>query len=158
MRSPDLVALIEVENDSVVHDLVRRSLLRAAGYEYLITCSPDVRGLDVSLLYQPARFRPICYDELRVPPLSNMRPTRDILYVRGETMGGDTLHLFVVHAPSRYGGELETRPHRRQVMDMLLTVVDSLRGEKVIVAGDFNYDDAVGIEDYAIVKAVESTG
>ena len=32
---PDLVALVEVENDSVLRDLTRRSLLRNAGYEYL---------------------------------------------------------------------------------------------------------------------------
>ena len=31
---PDMVALCEVENDTVLHDLTRRSLLRNAGYEY----------------------------------------------------------------------------------------------------------------------------
>ena len=39
---PDLVALCEVENDSVMHDLTRRSLLRGAGYQYVMTNSPDV--------------------------------------------------------------------------------------------------------------------
>ena len=116
---PSLVALVEVENDTVMHDLTRRSLLRNAGYEYLMTESPDVRGMNVALLYQPARFRPICYDALEVPTLPDMRPTRQILYVKGETQRGDTLHFFVVHAPSRYGGELETRPYRRQVIDVL---------------------------------------
>lgn len=37
---PDLVALCEVENDTVLHDLTRRSLLRRAGYEYVMTDSP----------------------------------------------------------------------------------------------------------------------
>lgn len=135
---PDLIALVEVENDTVLHDLTRRSLLRGAGYEYLTTSSADLRGIDVALLYQPARFRPLCFDHLIVPPLKGMRPTRDILYVRGETISGDTLHVFVVHAPSRYGGELETRPHRRQAMKTLTTALDTLKGKKVIVAGDFN--------------------
>ena len=144
---PDLVALVEVENDTVLHDLTRRSLLRGAGYHYLMTSSPDVRGLDVALLYQPARFRPICYDEYRVKPLSNMRPTRDILYVCGETLAADTLHIFVVHAPSRYGGELESRPFRRQVMDVLLQALDTLREKKVVVAGDFNdYADSPSLK------------
>lgn len=134
---PDLVALVEVENDSVMRDLTRRSLLRAAGYEYLMTSSPDVRGIDVALLWQPARFRPVCYDFISVTPLPGMRPTRDILYVRGETVSGDTLHLFVVHAPSRYGGELETRPHRMQVMHALRQAVEAA-GPLTIVAGDFN--------------------
>ena len=78
---PDLVALVEVENDTVLHDLTRRSLLRGAGYHYLMTESPDVRGIDVALLYHPARFRPLCFDCLRVTPLPDMRPTRDILYI-----------------------------------------------------------------------------
>ena len=38
---PALVALCEVENDTVLHDLTRRSLLREAGYRYLMTHSPD---------------------------------------------------------------------------------------------------------------------
>ena len=58
---PDLVALVEVENDSCLFDLTRRSLLRGAGYEYLMTQSPDLRGIDVALLYQPLSFRPICW-------------------------------------------------------------------------------------------------
>ena len=136
---PDLIALVEVENDSVLRDLTRRSLLRNAGYEYLMTQSPDLRGIDVALLYQPFTFRPICYDYLEVQPLEDMRPTRDILYVQGETLDHDTLHVFVVHAPSRFGGERATRPHRRKVAERLMAVVKLLPPDaKVIVAGDFN--------------------
>lgn len=139
---PDLVALVEVENDSTLRDLTRRSLLRNAGYQYLMTQSPDVRGIDVALLYQPFTFRPVCYDYLDIVPLEGMRPTRDILYVQGETVSGDTLHVFVVHAPSRYGGEKATRPNRRLVADRLLQAVSLLPPHaKVVVAGDFN-DDA----------------
>ncbi len=136
---PDIVALVEVENDSCLFDLTRRSLLRGAGYEYLMTQSPDVRGIDVALLYQPMTFRPICYDYLDVTPLEGMRPTRDILYVKGETLKGDTLHIFVVHAPSRFGGEKQSRPNRQIVADRVMGVVRQLSAEaKVIIVGDFN--------------------
>ena len=139
---PDLVALVEVENDSVLHDLTRRSLLRHAGYEYVMTCSPDERGLDVALLYQPFSFQMLQHRALRIEPLAGMRPTRDILYVSGRVMSGDTLHVFVVHAPSRYGGERETRPYRRHVVERLMQSVDSLRTlspeARILVAGDFN--------------------
>ena len=139
---PDLVALVEVENDSVLHDLTRRSLLRNAGYEYVMTCSPDERGLDVALLYQPFSFQLLHHYPLRVEPLEGMRPTRDILYVSGRDMSGDTIHVFVVHAPSRYGGERETRPFRQQVAQRLMQSVDSLRtlspAARILVAGDFN--------------------
>ena len=127
---PALVAIIEIENDTVARDLTRRSLLRNAGYEYLMTESPDVRGLDVALLYLPARFRPLCYDVLDVPTLPNMRPTRQ-----------------------RYNGELETRPHRRQVTNILTAALDTLITKNIIVAGDFNdYADSPSL------AALEATG
>ena len=136
---PDLVALVEVENDTCLFDLTRRSLLRRAGYEYLMTESPDVRGIDVALLYQPMTFRPICYDYLDIKPLEGMRSTRDILYVKGETLNSDTLHIFVVHAPSRFGGEKQTRPNRQLVVDRVMSVVRQLPANaKVVIAGDFN--------------------
>jgi len=142
MRLPDLVAMLEVENDSCLFDLTRRSLLRNAGYEYLMTESPDERGVDVALLYQPASFAPICYDYLSIPLVKDMRPTRDVLHVEGRVISGDTLHIFVVHAPSRYGGEMESRPFRLQVAQVLSQAVDSLFSinstVRIVVAGDFN--------------------
>lgn len=155
---PDLVALVEVENDSVLFDLTRRSLLRGAGYEYLMTESPDVRGLDVALLYRPARFRPICYDHIEVPLLKDMRPTRDILYIIGETVDGDTLHVFVVHAPSRYGGEKESRPFRMQVARTLESCLQTIGEGSVIIAGDFNdYDKSHSLRHLEHLGLVNAT-
>ena len=139
---PDIVALCEVENDSVMIDLTRKSLLRKAGYEYVMTNSPDVRGIDVALLYSPLSFRLVSHRSIRVSPLKGMRPTRDILYASGQVITGDTLHVFVVHAPSRSGGVKATQPHRLQVAQRLLEAVDSLRAlspaAKILIAGDFN--------------------
>jgi hypothetical protein len=141
---PAMVVLVEVENDSVLRDLTRRSLLRGARYDYLMTESSDVRGLDIAWLYQPDLVRPLCYETVPVTPLEGMRPTRDILYVRAITaLGQDTLHLYVVHAPSRYGGYLETQPFRRHAVQTLLSVLPETEGSKVIITGDFNdYDDS----------------
>ena len=139
---PGLIALCEVENDSVMRDLTRRSLLRNAGYEYLMTSSPDMRGIDVALVYSPYSFLPIRSYPIRVEPIEGMRATRDILYACGETVSGDTLHVFVVHQPSRFGGENYTRPFRKVVADKVCASVDSIRvlspNAKVLVAGDFN--------------------
>ena len=139
---PDLIALCEVENDSVLHDLTHRSLLRNAGYEYLMTSSPDIRGIDVALLYSPFSFAPISSYSIRVTPIEGMRPTRDILYACGEIVSGDTLHVFVVHFPSRYGGERYSRPFRKVVADRLCQSVDSIQSLNsealILVAGDFN--------------------
>lgn len=139
---PDLIALCEVENDSVMRDLTKRSLLRNAGYEYLMTSSPDVRGIDVALVYSPYSFAPIRSYGIRVEPIEGMRATRDILYACGETVSGDTLHVFVVHQPSRFGGEKYSRPFRRVVADRVCASVDSILAlspdAKVLIAGDFN--------------------
>jgi endonuclease/exonuclease/phosphatase family metal-dependent hydrolase len=93
-------------------------------------------------------FRPLCCDYLEVEPLKDMRPTRDILYVQGETTSGDTLHVFVVHAPSRFGGERATRPNRLLVMQHIIQVVNQLSpNAKVLVAGDFNdYADSPSLQ------------
>lgn len=145
---PDLVALCEVENDTVMRDLTKRSLLRKAHYDYVMTDSPDLRGIDVALLYSPFSFQLISHYPLRVRPMKDMKPTRDILYVSGELITGDTLHVFVVHAPSRSGGEPGTRPYRLHVARRLVESVDSIYrlspDARIIALGDFNdyADDA----------------
>ena len=149
---PDLVALCEVENDSVLFDLTHRSLLRNARYEFLSTNSPDPRGIDVALLYSPFSFQLFHHYSLRVEPLPDMHPTRDILYACGRIITGDTLHVFVVHAPSRSGGEHSTRPHRMQVARRLCQSIDSIRAQSprawVVVAGDFNdFGDAPSLKE-----------
>lgn len=142
---PDIAVLCEVENDSVMRDLTRRSLLHNLNYDYLITNSSDSRGIDVAIMYHTFSFLPIRHWSLRVEPIKGMRPTRDILYVAGSTAQGDTLHIFAVHAPSRYGGERYSRPFRMAVAERLCKAVDSLRNvspeAKIIVAGDFNAYD-----------------
>lgn len=148
---PDLVALCEVENDTVLTDLTRRSLLRSARYEYVMTASPDERGIDVALLYQPSSFRLLHTHAVRINRMEGMRPTRDILYACGLLASSDTLHVLVVHAPSRRGGERTSRPYRMQVAQQLGAVVDSIYAHHhdahIIVAGDFN--------DYASSPALE---
>ena len=151
VQLPDLVALCEVENDSVLFDLTKRSVIRTAGYEYVMTHSPDERGIDVALMYQPFSFSLIRSWSIRVKRLPDTRPTRDILYVSGLMITGDTLHVFVVHAPSRRGGELASRPYRLHVADRLAAAVDSIYAEsrdaKIIVAGDFNeYADSPALK------------
>ena len=145
---PALIGLCEVENDSVLYALTHRSLLRGARYEYVMTNSPDRRGVDVALLYSPFSFRLTEWQGLRVDTLDGMRPTRDILYAKGEIRGSQRpLHVFVVHAPSRSGGERPTRPFRMHVMHRLMAAVDSLRHQdsesQILIMGDFNdYSDS----------------
>lgn len=144
-RLPDLVALCEVENDSAIVDLINRSPLYASGYRYRMTSSPDVRGVDVALLYQPGRFRPLSSHSLSI--LGGDRPTRDILHVTGVLSSADTLDVFVCHFPSRRGGSRQSQPFRMLAASVLRQAIDSvsvLRQEpRIMVMGDFN-DSLVG--------------
>lgn len=139
---PDLVALTEVENDSVLRDLTQRSLLRRANYRYVMTQSPDLRGIDVALLYSPFTFRLVGQRSLRIAHQPKERPTRDVLWVWGDTKGEQRLHVLVVHAPSRTGGERVTRPYRLRVAQRVAQAVDSIAKHepksRIIVVGDFN--------------------
>lgn len=139
---PHLIGICEVENDTVLFDLTKRSLLRKARYEYVMTSSPDQRGIDVALLYSPFAFQLMESRSIRIEPLPDMRPTRDILYVKGRLLNDDSLHVFVVHAPSRSGGERATRKNRIHVAECLMSVVDSIRNDspaaKIVIMGDFN--------------------
>lgn len=141
---PALVGLCEVENDSVLRDLTRYSPLKEQGYRYVITHSPDERGIDVALLYQRDRFKLLSHRSISIATFNNKhsRPTRDILHVSGLLLTGDTLDVFVCHLPSRSGGAKESEPYRLFVAGKLRTEADSLlairKHPKLIIMGDFN--------------------
>ena len=154
-RIPEIVTLCEVENDTVLFDLTRRSALRALGYQYVMTDSPDERGIDVALLYQPGAFRLLSVNRFRLNafwPLSKLypyKPTRDILYVSGRVLSGDTLHLLVCHLPSKAGATRLTDRHRNFAARCLRQICDSILHRspdaRIVVSGDFNAtpDDVV---------------
>lgn len=143
MYSPALVGLCEIENDSVLFDLTRRSPLRAQGYDYVVTRSPDERGMDVALLYQRHQFNLLEKNEYEVVfSDKTVRPTRNMLHTVGRTVSGDTLDLFVCHWPSRSGGRRESEPARLDAAVLLRRKVDSLfilrRSANIVIVGDFN--------------------
>lgn len=142
-RAPDFVALCEVENDSVMRDLTRRSQLRTVGYEYLITSSNDSRGIDVALMYKPTTFRPFAHRSLRLPPelIPEGHHVRDVLLVSGQLYTGDTLDLLVCHLPSRLGGR-QSQQLRHEVAEHICCAIDSVGRERArqcfVLMGDFN--------------------
>lgn len=142
-RLPDLVGLCEVENDSVLFDLTHRSPLRVLGYNYIMTKSPDARGINVALLYQSGSFKPLNWHTVRVPSfMYGFRPTRDMLYVAGRLQNGDTLHTIICHFPSRAGQTREANKHRILAAKTLGHILDSIQSchsqPRIVVMGDFN--------------------
>lgn len=157
MESPALVGLCEIENDSVIFDLTKRSPIRSQEYEYLVTNSPDLRGIDVALLYQRHQFKLIEKNEYElVLSGKDARPTRNVLHAVGQVMSGDTLDVFVCHFPSRYGGQLESEGGRIDAAHLLRDKADSLflirENANIIIMGDFN-DHPDNKSIYQVLKA-----
>jgi endonuclease/exonuclease/phosphatase family metal-dependent hydrolase len=74
--------------------------------------------------------------------LGKRRTTRDSLYAKGIVNELDTLHVMVVHAPSKYGGAIASEPNRQAFAGVLRRFIDSLNGVTrklyLVVMGDFN--------------------
>jgi len=141
--TPALVGLCEVENDSVLTDLITRTPLRSQHYRYCITKGSDLRGINVAVLYQRDKFALIGEESIPVRfEKSKGKATRDILHVWGEVITGDTLDVLVCHLPSRSGGEKETEDYRKSACLLLRSLCDSIstvRGlPNILVMGDFN--------------------
>ena len=141
--APALVGLCEVESDKCLFDLTHYSGLKNFRYKFLHHESPDPRGIDVALLYQPDQFKPI-HDQaigIHYPNAPGSR-TRDVLFVSGIIPTGDTLHVFVCHFPSRLGGEMESEDKRVFVASVVRQKVDSLLTAhphpNIVIMGDFN--------------------
>ncbi|HPW27502.1 MAG TPA: endonuclease, partial [Tenuifilaceae bacterium] len=139
---PVLVGLCEVENGFVLHQLVSQTPLSKFEYRVVHRESPDRRGIDVALLYRPDRFTLQEKEFVTVRfPDEPWRTTREILYVRG-LLGGDTLHVFVNHWPSKYGGELESEGGRYAAAYALKNKVDSIKifypDARILIMGDMN--------------------
>lgn len=142
-KFPEIVALAEVENEHCVKSLIYGSPLKNAGYSYIYAESPDARGVDVCLLYNRYLFSVISQLSIRVHFKKDIsKKTRDVLYVCGKTHSNDTLHIFVVHFPSRLGGELESETFRRDEAILIRKKVDAIfslnKNSNVLIMGDFN--------------------
>jgi len=138
-----LVGVCEIENAFVLEELTTKSPLKKLNYKFIHKESPDRRGIDVALLYQEEQFIPLFYKHIQIDfPFAPQSKTRDILYVKGLTPNKDTLHIFVNHWPSRWGGQMKTEPKRIYVAQTLRKEVDSLFqntvNPNIVIIGDFN--------------------
>ncbi len=140
---PEIIGLCEIENLYVLEGITKQSALKIFNYKIIHYESPDRRGIDVGFLYLPQKFNPISSKNIRInfPDDPDLK-TRDILYVCGTTNKKDTLHIFVNHWPSRWGGMLESEPKRMFVADVLRHTVDSIfktnSNAKIFIMGDLN--------------------
>lgn len=141
-KGPAIIGISEVENESVVKDLVNAGPLKDRKLKYIHHDSPDSRGIDVAMLYDPEMFRVLSVTNT---PLTEVKfPTRDQMAVTGVLGGLDTMTVIVCHWPSRLGGQDKSEPNRIAAGKLAHHIADSLwkvnPRQHVIVMGDLNDD------------------
>ncbi|HBX53715.1 MAG: hypothetical protein A2275_09355 [Bacteroidetes bacterium RIFOXYA12_FULL_35_11] len=138
---PAVVGLCEIENRKVLEDLTKKTPLSELKYSIIHYESPDFRGIDVAMLYRKEEFKPV-YSRPIPLNFEDGRKSRDILYVKGITSKNDTLHIFVNHWPSKYGGAMETEPKRYFTAEVIKKTCDSIFNSNlyanIIIMGDLN--------------------
>ena len=143
---PSILGVAEIENRLVLEDFVKQEKLAYRNYDIVHYNSPDRRGVDVALLYNPKHFEVLQSKPIELDMMDSEGKrvyTRDILWVKGLLLG-EEIHVFVGHWPSRRGGEERSAPLRefaarrcRQFIDSLKTIDPKV---KTIVMGDLNDD------------------
>lgn len=141
---PAIIGVSEIENKSVLDDLVKQEEIKDRMLQVIHHDSPDRRGVDVAMLYNPRFFKPINVTNhtLKVEGLPNFR-TRDQMCVVG-LLGGERVGVIVNHWPSRRGGTEQSSYLREAAAQLSKEIADSLRtidpNIGIIVMGDLNDD------------------
>jgi hypothetical protein len=139
---PAFIGVTEVENKRVLEDLVHAKYLNSMGYGIVHYDSPDRRGIDVALLYNPKLFT---VTSSRVYPYFMPEEpdfrTRDVLLVNG-SLAGEDFHVIVNHWPSRRGDK--SSYSREFAASIVKGISDSIYKanpkSKIVIMGDLNDD------------------
>jgi hypothetical protein len=155
---PIVIGVSEIENRSVLEDLISQPKLKGANYRICHYDSPDARGVDVAFLYRADVFKLQGSDNIKlvVDELPNFK-TRDLVVMWG-TIEDEPFYFLVSHWPSRLGGKETSQFKRDACAKQIRGIKDSLLAAnpatKVVVMGDFN-DDAT---DASLVKTMGAKG
>ena len=151
-----IIGLAEVENKDVIEDIIKQKKLSKSNYQIIHSESPDVRGIDVALIYNPEYFK---VTSRKIYPYTlpgrNDIKTRDILVVSG-ILSNEPVSILVNHWSSR-GGE-NTSPRRQRSAAICKQIADSIYNEnkktKIIIMGDMN-DNPQNVSTRVVLNAKE---
>lgn len=153
--TPDGVAILgvsEVENKSVLEDLVKEEAIKGRNYQIVHYDSPDRRGIDVGFLYNPKYFKVESSRSVSLRTIDTTFYTRNQLLVSGY-LHDEKIHVIVAHWPSRSGGEKRSRPRRASAAKLGKMIIDSIQkvepNAKIFYMGDLNDDPVdISVKDY----------
>ena len=155
---PIVIGVSEIENRSVMEDVIATPKLAKGNYRIVHFDSPDARGVDVGFYYRPDVFKleGSAAVPFHMPDNPDFR-TRDFVTMWG-TIEGEPFYFVVCHWPSRLGGQAASAPKRLAAATRVRELVDSVQqanpATKVVVMGDLN-DDAT---DRSIVECLGAKG
>ncbi len=161
-----VIGISEIENRQVVLDVLQQESLKNRGYKLLHVDSPDRRGVDCGLLYNPRFFtledslyvlyiypndstgeRPLGFTQ--DPKTNDIKPlplygdtthiTRGFLVGIG-TMAGEKMAVIVNHWPSRGAQSIARERAGYQVYALKEALLKKYPGIKIIIEGDLNDD------------------
>ncbi len=141
---PAIIGVAEIENRSVLEDLVNAEPIKERNLQIVHHDSPDRRGVDVSLLYNPDMFTLLnVTNHTLVIDGKDDFLTRDQMCVTG-ILGIDTVSVIVNHWPSRLGGRDESSYLREAAALLSKHIADSIWAlrpdEGIMIMGDLNDD------------------
>ena len=167
--APDILGVVEVENAFVLEDLrkhcssmqisqsgvVENDDRKPLGSDFEIVHreSPDVRGIDVALIYNRMKFYTTGVYMIPVA-LADGYATRDIMRVHlVERLTGDSLAIFVNHWPSRRGGAASAASRLAAAAALSQNLQNNPTiPANFIILGDFNDDP----EDASITEGLQA--
>ena len=143
---PIVIGLAEVENKTVLQDLVATEALKDKGYHFVHYNSPDERGIDTAFLYRKnlVKIKDSKSHQLYLETSEGNRDfTRDILEVSCTVLGEDITFL-INHWPSRRDGWTSTASKRLEAAKQNTTIIEQSKSvnpnQHFVVMGDFNDD------------------
>jgi predicted extracellular nuclease len=143
MFLPVLIGFSEIENRSVLEDLLAVPVLSRGQYKIIHEESSDPRCIDVALAYRPDVFTEISHTLIPVYYHDSARESaRECLYVCGKIGKRDSVHIIVNHWKSRSGGAEQTEAKRITYAKTIRHWVDSIFRKSpnayILLMGDFN--------------------
>lgn len=137
-----VLGVSEIENRLVLEDLIMQPELQAANFQIVHYDSPDLRGVDVALLYRPDQFEYVGSESIpfTMEGYEDFR-TRDILMTRGR-IDGEEFAIYVAHLPSRIGGKGGNLRMRGAeiIREHAMALMEDCPGIKILIMGDMNDD------------------
>lgn len=139
--APDILGVVEVENAFVLEDLRNASGVMRGKFKIAHRESPDIRGIDVGLMYNGLRFDLSGIYMIPVV-LYDGYATRNIMRVHLiEKSSGDSLAVFVNHWPSRRGGEASAANRMTAALALTRNIESTPNlPSNYLLMGDFNDD------------------